>query len=244
MDPVRNKKAVCLLSGGLDSTTTLYVATEDRYTPLALTIDYGQLHSKEIECARRVAGHLKIEHKVISIPLPWGGSSLIDRKIPVPEGRSLQEMSHGIPNTYVPARNTIFLSVAASYAEAQRAEAIYIGANALDYSGYPDCRGEFFEAFSSLLKQGTKCGTEGKSIEIKTPLIQMKKSEIIRQAYRLKVPLEWTWSCYKGGAFPCGVCDSCILREKGFQEAGLQDPLIRSSTSLRATSSRHSRERS
>ena len=217
---------MCLLSGGLDSTTTLYFAIEDHFTPLALTIDYGQLHAKEIEYAKRTAKHLLVEHEVISIQLPWGGSSLIDKRIPMPERRSLIEMAHGIPNTYVPARNTIFLSFAASYAEAKDAEAIYIGANALDYSGYPDCRSEYFIQFSGLIKQGTKCGAEGKSVEIKTPLIALKKSEIIQEARRLKVPLEWTWSCYKGEAYPCGVCDSCILRERGFKEAGMDDPLL------------------
>ena len=212
--------AVCLLSGGLDSTTALYLAIQEGFAPLALTIDYGQLHRRELESAKKIAKHLKIEHQVISISLPWGGSALLDSKIPLPENRNLSEISIGIPSTYVPARNTIFLSLAASFAEARGAEAIFIGANALDYSGYPDCRPEYFIHFGTALKYGTKCGVEGKGIEIKAPLIALKKSEIIEQAVMFKVPLEWTWSCYKGGEFPCGVCDSCLLREKGFQEAG------------------------
>lgn len=218
--------AVCLLSGGLDSTTALFTAQREGFTPLALTIDYGQLHRKEIESAKRIASHLVIEHQVVSIPLPWGGSALLDSKIQMPENRSADQIPNEIPATYVPARNTIFLSIAASFAEARGAEAIFIGANALDYSGYPDCRLEYLISFEMLLKQGTKRGVEGNGIEIKAPLISLRKSEIVSIAQALSVPIEWTWSCYKGGEFPCGVCDSCILREKGFKEAGIQDPLI------------------
>ena len=223
------KKAVCLLSGGLDSSTALYCAMEEGFKPLALTIDYGQLHRREIESAKQIAKHLEIEHQLISIQLPWGGSALIDPNIPIPVSRNLNEMTREIPVTYVPARNTIFLSLAASFAETRSAQAIYIGANALDYSGYPDCRPEYFQSIETALKQGTKCGVEGSSIKIKAPLLMLRKSDIIRKAFELQVPLEWTWSCYKGGDYPCGVCDSCILREKGFQEAGMSDPL----TSLR-----------
>lgn len=228
-----NKRlAVCLLSGGLDSTTALYIALNEGYTPLALTIDYGQLHRRELESASRIAKYLGIEHQMISVHLPWGGSALLDSEIPIPQNRSADEIPKEIPSTYVPARNTIFLSLAASFLEARGGEAIFIGANALDYSGYPDCRPEYFSNFESVLKQGTKRGVEGNSIEIKAPLIALKKSEIIRLANRLGVPLEWTWSCYKGGEFPCGVCDSCLLREKGFREAGVLDPLITSSPSM------------
>ena len=221
------RQAICLLSGGLDSATALFVAHEEGFTPLALTINYGQLHKKELESAKRIAKHLGIEHEIISISMPWGGSALLDSKIKIPENRSVDQIPNEIPVTYVPARNTIFLSLAASFAEARKAETIFIGANALDYSGYPDCRPEYFTAFESLIKKGTKCGIEGKAIAIKTPLIQMKKSEIILKAQKLGVPLELTWSCYKDGEFPCGVCDSCLLREKGFKEAGISDPLLK-----------------
>lgn len=226
-----NKRyAVCLFSGGLDSTTVLYFALERSYTPLALTIDYGQLHRRELESAARIANHLNMEHQMISISLPWGGSALLDSQIPIPENRTADEIPKEIPVTYVPARNTIFLSLAASLAEARGAEAIFIGVNALDYSGYPDCRSDYFVKFESVLKQGTKCGVEGKPIKIEAPLIALKKSEIIRLAGRLGAPLEWTWSCYKGGEFPCGVCDSCLLREKGFKEAGMVDPILQFKT--------------
>ncbi len=218
--------AVCLLSGGLDSATALFIARKESFTPLALTIDYGQLHRKELESAKQIAKHLGIEHQIVSIQLPWGGSALLDSKIQIPENRSAGEIPNEIPVTYVPARNTIFLSIAASFAEARGAQTIFIGVNALDYSGYPDCRPDYMKSFEEALKRGTKCGVEGKSIEIKTPLIQLKKSEIIRLGHTLGVPFEWTWSCYKGGKFPCGVCDSCLLREKGFKEAGIDDPLL------------------
>lgn len=220
------RAAVCLLSGGLDSATTLYVARDKGYEPIALSVNYGQLHLKEIESAIRIAEHLKIEHQLVSVQLLWGGSSLLDSRIPIPEERDVNEIAQGIPSTYVPARNSVFLSLAASFAETRGAEAIFIGANVLDYSGYPDCRPEFFRAFERLLEQGTKCGVEGKVIVINAPLIHLKKSEIIKLAVQLKVPLEWTWSCYQGGDAPCGVCDSCILRAKGFQEAGIPDPAL------------------
>ena len=220
------RRVVCLFSGGLDSTTTLYFSIREEFVPIALTVNYGQLHARELDSAVRIAEHLKIEHQVTSVQLPWGGSALLDSKIPMPENRKLDEIPLGIPATYVPARNTILLSLAASLAEARGADAVFIGANALDFSGYPDCRPNYFITFESLLKQGTKCGVEGRGIEIRTPLIAFKKAEIIRLALGLGVPLEWTWSCYKGGAFPCGVCDSCLLREKGFLEAGIPDPLL------------------
>ena len=218
--------AVCLLSGGLDSTTALYVAIHEGFHPLALTIDYGQLHKREIDSAKRITQKIGIDHEIISISLPWGGSSLIDSKISVPENRNVADLSHDIPNTYVPARNTIFLSFAASMAEANQASAIFIGANALDYSGYPDCRPEYLHRFEQLIKQGTKQGVEGKTLKIKAPLVHLKKSEIIKLAAELGAPLELTWSCYKGGEFPCQVCDSCLLRRKGFEEAGMVDPIL------------------
>ncbi len=220
------KKAVCLLSGGLDSTTALYVARSQGYNVKALTVHYGQLHEKEILCAKEIAKHLQIEHKIISISLPWGGSALLDPQIPVPVGREESEISQGLPSTYVPARNSIFLTLAASYAEASEAEAIFIGSNALDYSGYPDCRPEYFEAFQEAIRLGTKVGLEGKAIRIETPLLNLSKKEIVKLGLKLKVPFEKTWSCYQGREFPCEQCDSCLLRAKGFREAGIQDPLV------------------
>ena len=219
------RKAVCLFSGGLDSTTVLYYAIREGYAPLALTIHYGQFHERELKSAQHIASRLKIRHEVVAIELPWGGSALLDPSIPIPENRSAEEIPKDIPTTYVPARNTIFLSLAASFAEAQNADTIFIGANALDYSGYPDCRSEYFTQFNTLLQMGTKAGVEGKKIEIKAPLVQMKKSEIIRLAYVLGVPFEWTWSCYRGEEIHCGKCDACLLREKGFKEVGILDPL-------------------
>ena len=226
MDIMKKPLAVCLFSGGLDSSTTLYCAIQDGFTPLALTMDYGQLHRREIDSAKRIASHLGIEHQVLSIRLPWGGSALIDPKIPIPEYRDVVGSSNEIPVTYVPARNTIFLSFAASFAEARGAQAIYIGANALDYSGYPDCRPEYFDAFEKMIQLGTKAGVEGRAISIQAPLLKMSKMEIILLAQRLGVPLEQTWSCYRGGARPCGTCDSCKLRAKGFAEAGVLDPAL------------------
>lgn len=219
-------KAVCLFSGGLDSTTALYVAIRDGFLPLGLTFDYGQLHRRELESARWIAGHLRIDHQIILVQLPWGGSALLDSSISIPESRDPESIPHEIPATYVPARNTVFLSFAASYAEASGAEAIFIGANALDYSGYPDCRPEYFRSFRELLQLGTKQGISGKPIRIEAPLLQMKKSEIIRLALQLNVPFERTWSCYCGESIPCGRCDACMLRAKGFSEAGFKDPAL------------------
>ncbi len=220
-----NRKAVCLFSGGLDSTTTLYVALSEGYLPLAVTFDYGQLHRREIEAARMIAESLNIKHQIVKISLPWGGSSLIDAALDIPENRSVLEMSEGIPSTYVPARNTIFLSFAMSLAEAQNCEAIFIGANALDYSGYPDCRPDYFELMEAVIRKGTKRGVEGKPLTIKAPLLHLKKSEIVKLGAALGVPFERTWSCYRGGEVPCSTCDACLLREKGFEEAGMHDPI-------------------
>jgi 7-cyano-7-deazaguanine synthase len=225
------KKAVCLLSGGLDSTTALYAALKEGYGVCALTIHYGQLHAKEIDSAKQIARDLGLEHQILAIDLPWKGSALLDSKIPIPVHRNLAQMTQEIPPTYVPARNTIFLSLAASYAEALCATAIFIGANALDYSGYPDCRPEYFEAFNKMIRKGTKAGLEGEGIKIEAPLVHLSKKEIIELGVSLGVPFEKTWSCYQGGAVPCGICDSCLLRAKGFQEAGIQDPLIQYATS-------------
>lgn len=220
------KKAVCLLSGGLDSTTALYAAIQDGYKVTALTIHYGQLHSKEIEFAKSTAKKLQLNHSVVSFEMPWKGSALLDRSIPVPLNRDEKKMTADIPNTYVPARNSIFLTLAASCAEATGAEAIFIGANILDYSGYPDCRPEFFEAFEKMIALGTKAGVEGRALEIKTPLLRLNKKEIILLGKKINVPFENTWSCYQGQEMPCGKCDSCLLRAKGFQEAGFRDPAL------------------
>lgn len=221
-----SKKAVVLLSGGLDSATTLYIAMEEGYRPFALSLGYGQRHRREVECARWLADHRGIEWRELSIELPWGGSALLDPGLEMPKDRTLAEMTAHIPSTYVPARNTIFLSFALSWAEALEASAIFIGANALDYSGYPDCRPEYFEAMEDVFQRGTKAGVEGESIHIVAPLLSKTKAEIVRWGRELGVPFEHTWSCYEGGDVPCGACDACLLREKGFREAGLTDPLL------------------
>ena len=220
------KRAICLLSGGLDSTTSLYVAKHEGYEVSALTIHYGQLHEKEIDCAKRIAEDLGIEHHIVPISMPWKGSALLDSNISIPTGREESQMATEIPSTYVPARNSIFLSLAASFAEVRGAQVIVIGANALDYSGYPDCRPGYMKAFEAMLREGTKAGVEGKSLSIRAPLIRLSKKEIIQWGKELQVPFELTWSCYQGKESPCLECDSCKLRAKGFQEANLQDPLL------------------
>jgi 7-cyano-7-deazaguanine synthase len=208
-------KAIVLLSGGIDSTTTLYLAKKQGYKCHALIFDYGQRHKRELRSAVAVAKRGRVPCQVLKISLPWGGSSLLDKKMGIPVRRSFK----GIPSTYVPARNTIFLSFALSYAEAIGAEVIFIGANAIDFSGYPDCRPAFYKAFQSVIKEGTK----KRKIKVLTPLINMTKAHIIKLGLKLKAPLELTWSCYSGGRKPCGVCDSCQLRNKGFAEAGLPE---------------------
>jgi len=221
------KKAICLLSGGLDSTTALFVACQRGYRVTCLTVSYGQIHEREIKSARQIAAGLRLKHYLIPIVLPWGGSALLDPSIPIPLGREESEMKAEIPSTYVSARNSIFLSFAASCAEAEGAEGIFIGANALDYSGYPDCRPEYFDAFQEMLRRGTRAGVEGLSLRIEAPLLRMTKKEIVILGQRLGVPFKKTWSCYQGEAMPCRECDACRLRAKGFQEAGFEDPLIR-----------------
>jgi len=219
------KRAVVLLSGGLDSSTALYFAKNKGFDCRALIFDYGQRHKKEVKAAKRIAQVANCKSQVLKITLPWKGSSLLDKK------QKLRITSYGlrvtIPSTYVPARNIIFLSFALSYAEAIKAQKIFIGSNAIDYSGYPDCRPEFYKAFRIAAKKGTKAGAEGKAINIETPLINKTKAQIVRLGRKLGVPFAMTWSCYKGGAKPCGVCDSCRLRAKGFREAGINDPPLR-----------------
>ena len=226
------KKAVVLVSGGLDSTTCLSIAQYQGFELYALTLHYGQRHLAELKAAKRVARAYRVKkHLELKVPLTaFGGSALTDKKIKVPKSRNLAEMSAGIPSTYVPARNTVFLSLALAWAEVLGAEDIFIGVNALDYSGYPDCRPEFIGAFEELAKLGTQKGVEGKwRLKIHTPLIRLSKAEIIKTGRKLKVNYALTHSCYdpKAQGRPCGKCDSCLLREKGFREAGISDPLVK-----------------
>ena len=217
------KRAVVLLSGGLDSATTLFFAKSKGYKTYGLIFNYGQRHKKEINQAKKIASKASASWQLVNIELPWGGSSLLDRKVKLPKNRNF---TSGIPSTYVPARNIIFLSFAASYAESIKAEAIFIGANVIDYSGYPDCREDFLKSFQQAVRKGTKRGVEHKKLRIYAPLIKKNKQQIIRMAKRLKVPLELTWSCYEGGRKPCGVCDSCVLRQQGFIKAKVVDPAL------------------
>jgi 7-cyano-7-deazaguanine synthase len=222
-----DKKAVCLISGGLDSCVTAYIAKKLGYDIYALTFNYGQRHKKEIEGAKNIASLLKAKkHIIFDIDLnKFKGSSLTDKSLIPEKDHGLDEIGKAIPSTYVPARNTIFLSIALAYAEAVDAGTIFIGATSTDYSGYPDCRPKYFEAFQKMANLATKKGVEGKSIVIKAPLLSMSKAEIIAEGKKLGVPFEKTWSCYIGGKKACGRCDSCLLRLKGFKEAGLIDPI-------------------
>ena len=203
-------KAVVLLSGGIDSTTTLYYAKSKGYRCFSLIFDYGQRHRRELRSAVAVAKRASVEYRVVRIKLPWKGSSLLDKGMKIPVKRKFK----GIPSTYVPARNTIFLSYALSYAEAIGAKAIFIGANAIDFSGYPDCRPDYYKAFQKVVQKGTKAV----KIKVFTPLINLTKAQIIRLGLKLGAPLNLTWSCYKGGKKPCGVCYSCRIREKAFKQ--------------------------
>ena len=226
-------KAVCLLSGGLDSSTCLALALREGYTCYTLSFDYGQRHRAELESARKVSAVLgAARHIVVDVDLKQFGGSALTSEITVPKNRGVSEMGQGIPVTYVPARNTVFLSIALSWAEVLRASVIFIGVNAVDYSGYPDCRPEFLEAFEVMANLATKAGVEGRTrIKIHAPLLRMSKADIVRLASKLGVDLSLTHSCYDPDARgrPCGACDSCQLRRKGFAEAGIQDPLEYSS---------------
>jgi len=222
---------VVLLSGGLDSTTTLAIARAEGFEPYAMSFRYGQRHVIELESAKRVALRMGVaKHVIVDIDLrQFGGSALTD-DIEVPKGRSAQAMSAGIPITYVPARNTIFLSFALGWAETLGAQDIFIGVNALDYSGYPDCRPEFIAAYEHMANLATKAGVEGSQrLKIHTPLIEMSKAQIIARGLALGVDYGLTSSCYDPGPSgqPCGACDSCLLRAKGFGELGVDDPLMR-----------------
>jgi 7-cyano-7-deazaguanine synthase len=225
--PVRAMRAVSLLSGGLDSTVVLAYALSKGFDVVPLTVRYGQRHSRELDSARKVVGHYGLGHHVVmDLDLrSFTGSALTSHTVEVPERASVVEIGEGIPVTYVPARNIIFLSLAAGLCETVGAEAIFIGANAIDYSGYPDCRPEFFEVFEQTLRVGTKAGVEGHAPTIHAPILRMSKSEIVRLGSDLKAPLDLTWSCYQGGARACGRCDSCLLRLKGFKEVGIPDPV-------------------
>ncbi len=219
-----SKGAIVLLSGGLDSTTLLAMAREEGYGLYALTFRYGQRHHQELAAAKKVTEAFPVrEHRVVEIDLrAFGGSALTDN-IDVPKTGTL---SANIPVTYVPARNTIFLSYALAWAEVLGIGDIFIGVHAVDYSGYPDCRPEFYRAFSTVIAAGTKCGCQGRPVVVKTPLIHKSKAQIIRLGQRLEVPFALTWSCYQGGCRPCGSCESCNFREKGFREVGLKDPAL------------------
>jgi len=221
------KRAVVLLSGGLDSATACAMAANDGLDLYCISFDYGQTLKGELECARRIARHFGAkEHKILQIGLASiGGSALTDATIDIPKDRKENEMAD-IPPSYVPARNTIFLSVALAWAEVLDADHIFIGVNAVDYSGYPDCRPEFIEAYQFMADRATRRGVEGSPIRIATPLLHMSKSDIVRTGLELGVPYQHTWSCYTGGESPCGRCDSCVLRAKAFREAGCNDPAL------------------
>ena len=214
-------KAVVLLSGGLDSATTLYFAKSKGYECHCVIFDYGQRLRREIKSAVALAKKSQSSYALVKINLPWKGSALLDTTIALPKNKALDRS--GIPSTYVPARNIIFLSFAASCAEAIGARHIFIGANAIDYSGYPDCRPDFIKSYQAMLAKGLKAGTEHKTINVGTPLIHMTKAQIVKLAVKLKVPINLTWSCYSGGAKPCGVCDSCRFRAGGFAQAKVVD---------------------
>ncbi len=218
-------KAVVLLSGGLDSTTTLAQAIADGHEVVALSFRYGQRHSRELDSAANVAKYYGVRHVIVDIDLSMFRSALTNKDIEVPENRDESQMGSDIPVTYVPARNIIMLSVAAGLCESVDADRIYIGANVIDYSGYPDCRPEFFYAFEKMINVGTKSGVEGHPIRIETPILQCSKADIVKLGKKLEAPLHLTWSCYEGGEKACGKCDSCQLRLKGFEEAGYKDEI-------------------
>ncbi len=217
-------KAVVLLSGGLDSTTTLAQALADGCEVVALSFRYGQRHTKELSSAENVCRHYGVRHIIVDLDLSSFRSALTRPDIDVPMDRE-GKLDESIPITYVPARNIIFLSVAAGLCESVDADRIYIGANAVDYSGYPDCRPEFFDAYERMIAVGTKAGVEGRPIKVMTPIMHDSKADIVRRGKELGAPLHLTWSCYNGGEKACGHCDSCRLRLKGFEEAGYKDEI-------------------
>ncbi|MCD6331371.1 MAG: 7-cyano-7-deazaguanine synthase QueC [Thermoplasmata archaeon] len=212
------EKAVCLISGGMDSAVSAAIAKNEGYEIYAITFNYGQRNKKEMECAKEIAKWLNAKHKILEVNLRQIGGSALTDNIEVPEE------AHGIPVTYVPARNTIFLSFALAYAEVVDADYIYIGVNAIDYSGYPDCRPEYLEAFQKMADLALKRSVEGKPIKIKAPLLYLPKAEIVKRGIELGVPFEKTWSCYREGEKHCGRCPACKLRKKAFKEANVEDP--------------------
>ncbi len=226
---VERRKAVILLSGGVDSSTALAIARDEGFEPYALTFRYGQRHAVEIDAARRVAAALGVkEHAIVDIDLRQFGGSALTSDVAVPKGRSTGEIGRGIPITYVPARNTIFLSFALAWAEVLGADDVFLGVNSLDYSGYPDCRPEYIDAFERMADLATKAGVEdGRRLAIHTPLIRMRKAEIVTKGRELGVDFALTTSCYdpSPSGEACGACDACLLRLKGFAEAGARDPI-------------------
>ena len=222
---MEEKKAVVLLSGGMDSAVTLYIAQKEYgYKCSVLIFDYGQKANKEMDFASQIVKKTGTSHHKVNISMPWKGSSLIDALIEIP--KSQIDDSGGIPSTYVPARNIIFLSYGVSFAEAIGAEAIFIGAHELDYSNYPDCRSIFFDAFQKTINVGTKQGVENDPVRIIAPIINMTKKQIVQKGIEHGVPFDLTWSCYEGGEKPCMECESCKFRMRAFEEAGIKDPLI------------------
>ncbi|WP_255359698.1 7-cyano-7-deazaguanine synthase QueC [Geminocystis sp. NIES-3709] len=216
---IMSKKAIVLLSGGLDSATSAAIAKKEGYETIALSFRYGQRHAKELEIAQKLAPKLGIEkHYIIDVNLSlWGGSSLTDDNLSIPQdGLKPDE----IPSTYVPGRNTVFIAIALSLAEATQAEAIYLGINAVDYSGYPDCRPEYLQAFQQLANLSSKVGIEGNPPQLIAPLVTLSKVEIVKKAIKLGVPIDETWSCYQGDEIPCGICDSCRIRDQALLQAG------------------------
>lgn len=222
-----NKKSICLISGGLDSCVTAFLAKDQGYDIYALSFRYGQRHSKELSCAKKIAQSVGAkEHIIFDVNLStFGESALLASSSKKISNHTLKDIGKTIPSTYVPARNTVFLSLALAYAETISADAIFIGANAVDYSGYPDCRPEYIAAFQKLAALATMKGVQGKAISIVAPLLALSKAEIVKTGVRLHVPFGITWSCYRGGTKACGKCDSCMLRLKGFEEANVKDPI-------------------
>ncbi len=221
------KKAVCLISGGLDSAVTAFIAKKQGYDIYALSFRYGQRHAKELACAKKISEAVGVKnHIILSIDLQkFGGSSLLSQSTEKITDHRVKDIGKHIPSTYVPARNTIFLSYALAYAETIDADAIFIGINAVDYSAYPDCRPKYIKTFQQLAHLATRQGIEGKTVRIKAPLLHLTKAEIVMKGQKLNVPFSKTWSCYRGEASACGRCDSCLLRLKGFQEANVKDPV-------------------
>lgn len=231
MAPSRGRRAVVLLSGGLDSATVLHWALDRGWSPLALSFDYGQRHRRELAAARALCLRARVPLRAVRFRLPWSGSSLLDPNAKLPSAPKPSSIGRNIPSTYVPGRNTVFLSFGLSYAEAAGARAVMIGANALDYSGYPDCRPDYIKAMGQAFRLGTKAGRQGRGVRIVAPLLKLTKAEIVRLGTGLGVPWALTWSCYHGGIRPCGRCDSCRLRARGFSQAGIRDPLVESKNS-------------